>query len=156
MRKIVMMGLIGLAVAGVGAASLAQPAGAPPGTGMGPGMGGPGMGGPGMMQGGADGMHHGGRWHRMHGQQGPEGAQRPFNPRDFALLQIPEDRKLTVPEVQKIAEGMLLWFGNRTWKVTDVKEAADNQVGFALTLPEGGVVARFNIDRKTGRIHRAG
>ena len=151
MRKIVMMGLIGLAVAGVGAASLAQPAGAPPGTGMGPGMGGPGM-----MQGGADGMHHGGRWHRMHGQQGPEGAQRPFNPRDFALLQIPEDRKLTVPEVQKIAEGMLLWFGNRTWKVTDVKEAADNQVGFALTLPEGGVVARFNIDRKTGRIHRAG
>jgi len=150
MKKTVVTVLAVVAAMGVTGAVLAQP---------GPGPGGPGGpgGGPGMMQGGPDGQR--GWHHRMHG--GRDGmrdgmGQRPFNPRDFALLPRVEDKKLTTAEVQKIAEGMLLWMGNRTWKVVDVKEAADNKISFALALPEGGVVARFDIDRKTGAVKRAG
>jgi len=146
MKRTVVTVLAVVAAMGVTGAVLAQP-------GPGPGPGGPGGpgGGPGMMRGGPDG-HPG--WQRWHERR--EGAGRPFSPRDFALLPRVEDKKLTTAEVQKIAEGMLLWMGNRTWKVVDVKEAADNKISFALALPEGGVVARFDIDRKTGAVKRAG
>jgi len=92
----------------------------------------------------------------MHGMRDGMGA-RPFNPRDFALLPRVDDKKLTVAEAQKIAEAALLWMGNRTWRVVEVKEVLDNQIAFALALPEnGGVVARFEMDRKTGAIKRKG
>jgi hypothetical protein len=84
--------------------------------------------------------------HGMHGERGPW--------RTFSLLYNPADRALTAPEVQKIAEAFLLWHGNRTWKVTDVAEAADNQIAFSFATPEGSVVARFTMDRRTGRVHR--
>ena len=42
------------------------------------------------------------------------------------------DRKLTPPDVQKIAEAFLLWNGNHSWKVIDVAPAPDGTIGFAL------------------------
>ncbi len=66
------------------------------------------------------------------------------------------DRRLTNDDVQKIAEAMLVWHGQRDWRVTDVTEGADNTARFAYSTKEGGVIARFTIDRKTGRIQRVG
>ena len=61
-----------------------------------------------------------------------------------------------MPEVQKIAEAFLLWNGNRTWKVTQVAAGPDGKIGFAFATSDGGVIARFTMDSKTGRVHRAG
>jgi hypothetical protein len=92
--------------------------------------------------------------HRMRhdGQGGPGWG----GPRTFALIYRPDDRALTAPDVQKIAEAFLLWNGNRTWKVTDVADGPDNTVGFAFATQDGSVIARFSMDRKTGRVQRAG
>lgn len=66
-----------------------------------------------------------------------------------------EDRALTAPEVQRIAEAYLLWNGERSWKVGEVKEE-EGLVRFAFTTAEGGVIARFTMDRRTGRVRRIG
>jgi hypothetical protein len=76
--------------------------------------------------------------------------------RTFALVYHPDDRKLTVPEVQKIAEAFLLWNGNRTWKVAEVVAGPDGKIGFAFAAPDGTVIARFTMDGKTGRVERTG
>jgi hypothetical protein len=120
--------LIGASVGGYAVAQNAPP----------PGMDAPMHGGPGM-----------GPMHQMHHPMASE--QRPFG-----LFYHPADRKLTTAEVQKIAEGFLLWQGNRTWKVTEVAEAPDNAVSFALATGDGSVVARFSMDRATGRVKRTG
>jgi hypothetical protein len=146
MRKTVIFTVAALALGGVTAVALstgagAQPAGGPPAAGR--------------MRGGHDMMDDGpgGRaMHRMAAEH--QGASRPFDPRDFGLIHRPDDRKLTVPDVQKIAEAFLLWNGNRTGKVTAVTEAPDNRVSFALATAEGGVIARFAMDRKNGRVTR--
>ena len=52
-------------------------------------------------------------------------AERMRRLRNFALVYPQEDRKLTPPDVQKIAEAFLLWHGNHTWKVVEVAPAAD-------------------------------
>jgi hypothetical protein len=121
--------VIGTAGITIGAAG-AQPAPPPPGSETVPPH-------PGPM--------HPPHWHGMRPGGGP-----------FALIYRPDDRHLTPPEVQKIAEAILLWNGNRTWKVTDVAEAPDNTVAFAFTTQDGSVVARFKMDRKTGRVTRTG
>ncbi len=100
-----------------------------------PGM----MGHPGMHPGMHHGMHHG-------GMRGPFGG----------LVYPREDKQLTAPEVQRIAEAMLLWQGERSWKIAQLREAANNTVEFAVTTAEGSVVARFSVDRKTGRPRRIG
>ena len=87
--------------------------------------------------------HHGGR-------------ERPFDPRAFALIYRQADRQLGAADVQKIAEGFLLWNGNHSWKVTDVAATADGPIAFSFTTPEGSVVAKFTMDPHTGRIARAG
>lgn len=111
----------------------------PGGPGRGP-WGGPGMG-PGMgPMGGPGGWHH----HRG----GPGGMGGLFYHR--------EDKQLTAAEVQRIAEAFLLWQGERSWRVTDVHEAANNTVEFSITTAQGGVVAKFSMDRKTGRPRRIG
>lgn len=74
--------------------------------------------------------------------------------RNFALVYHPDDRQLTAPDVQKIAEAFLLWNGNRTWKVTGVTDGPDNTVAFNFATPDGSVIASFTMDRKTGRVHR--
>jgi hypothetical protein len=76
--------------------------------------------------------------------------------RTFALLYHMDDRQLTAPEVQKIAEAFLLWNGNRTWKVTEVAAGPDGKIGFAFATADGSVIARFTMDSKTGRMTRTG
>jgi hypothetical protein len=76
--------------------------------------------------------------------------------RTFALIYPQQDRQLAPADVQKIAEGFLLWRGNHTWKVSDVAPTADGPIGFNLTTPEGSVVAKFTMDPHTGRIQRVG
>ena len=81
---------------------------------------------------------------------------RPFNRRAFALIYREKDRQLAPADVQKIVECFLLWNGNHTWKVSDVAATADGPIGFSLTTPEGGVIAKFTIDPHTGHIDRVG
>lgn len=89
------------------------------------------------------------RWTHMH-------HIRPFNRGDFGLIYRQQDRQLAPADVQKIAEGFLLWNGNHTWKVTNVGAAADGPIGFSLSTPEGSVVAKFTMDPHTGKIARVG
>jgi hypothetical protein len=73
--------------------------------------------------------------------------------RTFALIDRAEDRKLTPPDVQKIAEAFLLWNGNHTWKVLNVKPEGD-VVGFDLATAQGSVIAHFTMDPKTAHLTR--
>jgi hypothetical protein len=145
MRRLLLAATAAVSLGGLAAAGLLAHAGAqpappavpvdPPGDGASAGGGwrmGPHPGGPG--------------WHRhaMHGMG------------TFALLFRPDDRQLTAPEVQKIAEAFLLWNGNRTWKVTEVAAGPDGRIGFAFATAEGSVIARFIMDSKTGRVRRIG
>jgi hypothetical protein len=145
MRNAILAAAAALTVAGIGAAS-AQPAPSPPGSREG--------GGPGGM------MHHpgpdsvpGGMMGRMHHH--PPHARR-SEPGTFALFWPQADRKLTPPDVQKIAEGFLLWNGNRSWKVVDVAPDSDQAIGFAFATQDGTVIARFKMDPHTGRVTRTG
>src|ERR1700761_4467754 len=76
--------------------------------------------------------------------------------RNFALIYRQPDRQLAPADVQKIAEGFLLWNGNHTWKVTNVAPMADGPIGFDLSTPEGSVIAKFTMDPHTGKIARIG
>jgi hypothetical protein len=90
---------------------------------------------------------HGGDRHRGQGM---------LNRYTFALVYPQDDRKLTPPDVQKIAEAYLLWRGNHAWKVVEVAPAADGAIGFALATPEGSIIARFTMDPHNGRVTRTG
>ena len=145
MRRWLMPGVAAVVLAGGGVAAmhsaLSQPAPPPPARDdMSPPHFGPGprvgtMGG--MME------HHGNRETMMRRM------------RDFALVWRAPDRNLSAADVQKIAEGFLLWRGNHTWKVTNVQEQGD-RVAFSLATPDGGAIASFTMDRHTGRIERTG
>ena len=119
--------------------SYAQPA---PPPGAGPGLGGPGPGRP--HPGPLAWMH---RW---------GGHHRPIDRSTFALVFGHEDRNLTPPDVQKIAEAFLLWRGNHTWKVVNVAASADGAIAFSLATQEGSVIANFTMDPHTGRVTRVG
>ena len=93
--------------------------------------------------------------HRDHAGWDREG-RRPISPRTFALVYRQEDRQLTPPDVQKIAEAFLLWNGNHTWKVMNVAAGSDGSIGFSLATQEGSVIASFTMDPHTGRITRTG
>jgi hypothetical protein len=94
------------------------------------------------------------RWmgwmHRAHGWHDDRAMQ------TFGLVYQQEDRKLTPPDVQKIAEAFLLWRGNHTWKVVNVAPASDDAIGFSLATQDGSVIASFTMDPHTGRITRTG
>ncbi len=138
MRKTILAALAVLIIGGSATGILianAQPA--PP-----PGMGDPGMGRPHWME-----------W--MRGGHDEEGRRMHFR-HTFALIYPQEDRKLTPPDVQKIAEAFLLWHGNHTWKVVEVAPASDGSIGFALATQEGSVIARFTMDPHSGRVTRTG
>ncbi len=66
------------------------------------------------------------------------------------------DKNLSNSDVQVLAEAILLIHGNHDWKVTDVADAADGQATFAYATADGSVIARFSIDRHSGRIIRIG
>jgi hypothetical protein len=127
--------------------SWAQPAGPSGGPPGGPPAGAP-IGGP---------PDAGGPW-RGQGQWGDRMRERQANRmqmmRVFALVDRAEDRKLTPPDVQKIAEAFLLWNGNHTWKVINVKPEGD-VIGFDLATAQSSVIAHFTMDPKTGRPTRA-
>jgi len=73
----------------------------------------------------------------------------------FAGFFINRDNKnLTNDDVKKIAEAGLLWFGERGWKIGEVKDAGSRTAEFALTTENGGVIARFTMDRDSGRVRR--
>jgi hypothetical protein len=74
----------------------------------------------------------------------------------FGLFFQPADKQLTPADVQKIAEAFLLWQGNRDWKVTQVAASPDGKIGFDFATSDGGVIARFTMDSRTGRIARVG
>jgi hypothetical protein len=140
----------GLATAGLvgyGAGKIGAHAQGGPGM-MGQGMMGQGMG-PGMGQGMGPGMMgergHGGGHRHMGGRHGGP----------FAGFFINRDNKnLSNDDVKAIAEAGLLWFGERGWAIGEVKDAGSRTAEFTLTTREGGVIARFTMDRDTGRIRR--
>ena len=134
MRRTVLTFLVGLIIGAAAAGILIAQAQPPPP---------PGMGGPPWRQ-------HWMGWMRG----GAEGPGRPGMMRNFALVYPQEDRKLTPPDVQKIAEAFLLWNGNHTWKVVEVAPASDGAIGFALATQEGSVIARFTIDPHSARVTR--
>ena len=74
----------------------------------------------------------------------------------FGLFFHPADKQLTPAEVQKIAEAFLLWQGNRDWKVAQVAARPRRQDRLRLRHADGGVIARFTMDSRTGphRTHR--
>jgi hypothetical protein len=99
------------------------------------------------------------RWMDDRGRRGPgqHGWERRREMmRAFALIYRQPDRQLTPPDVQKIAEGFLLWNGNHTWKVIDVAGAPEGPIGFSLATTDGGVIAKFTMDPHTGKIERVG
>ncbi len=94
----------------------------------------------------------GGPWaERMHDRM----ERREDMMRVFGLIDRPADRQLTPPDVQKIAEAFLLWNGNHTWKVINVKPDGD-VIGFDLATADGSVIAHYAMDPKTGRPTRRG
>ena len=87
------------------------------------------------------------------GPRGP-GGHHMFNPRDFALVFRQADKQLSPADVQKIAEAFLLWHGNHTWKVTEVKPQSDGAISFAIAMPDGAAIAHFTMDPHSGRMTR--
>jgi hypothetical protein len=76
--------------------------------------------------------------------------------RNFALVYRHDDRQLTPPDVQKIAEAFLLWNGNHAWKVANVKSVSDDAIAFDMTTASGDVIASFTMNPHTGRLTRTG
>jgi hypothetical protein len=129
--------------------SYAQPAPPPPGV--------PADGPMGNHMGGPPGGHPWMHWlHRRMAMGGPLAVGPAHGMRAFALIYRQQDRALTPPDVQKIAEAFLLWNGNHTWKVTDVAAAADGQIGFSLATAQGSVIAKFTMDPHTAQLVRVG
>lgn len=99
---------------------------------------------------GGRGGHHGPGGHRMGGDmRGPMGPRGPLT----GLIMQREDKALTAPDVLKIAEGFLLWMGERDWKVGNAVEKPE-AIEFELQTKEGARIATFAMDRKTGRVQR--
>lgn len=145
MRNTLLAAAVAFVVGGASVGSLmtyAQPAppAPPPGSPAAPpphpGMIGPGWRGP------MGPMAWMGRWHHH-----PE-------PGTFALVYPQKDRNLSPADVQKIAEGFLLFRGNHTWKVTNVAATPDGPIAFSLATPDGTVIASFTMDPHTGHIRR--
>ncbi len=89
------------------------------------------------------GMH--GMWRRLHHMQ-----------QTWGLFFNQKDKNLSDADVQTLAQAVLLIHGNHTWKVANVADAADGSVTFAYTTADGSVIARFSVDRHSGRMTRIG
>jgi hypothetical protein len=138
MRKSVLGMLAALSLAGAAATAYAQPA-PPPGPGAAPPP------------------SHQERWMR-----GPAEwrermmMRRPFMPGTFALFYRQADKQLTTADVGTIAQAILLWHGNHTWKVANVGPGPDGTIQWTYTAPDGTIIARFDMDPHTGQITRIG
>ncbi len=76
---------------------------------------------------------------------------RPFMPGTFALFYRQTDKQLTTADVGTIAQAILLWHGNHTWKVSGVSAGPDGTLQWAYTAPDGTVIARFDMDPTRAR-----
>jgi hypothetical protein len=76
--------------------------------------------------------------------------------RTWGLFFNQPDKNLSDSDVQVLARAILLVHGNHDWKVIDLADAADGQATFAYATADGSVIARFSIDRHSGRITRIG
>lgn len=147
MRKTVIAAVTALSLAGAaGGAAVAFGQPMPPPSANGPGMNVPPPPGP-----GPDGPR---AW--MHRMWRMRMQNRPFAPGTFALFDRRVDRQLGPQDVQVIAQGILLWNGNHTWRVNDIEPGPNDTIKFAYTAPDGTPIARFAINVHTGRIIRAG
>jgi hypothetical protein len=104
--------------------------------------------GPEHMHPGPWGMHFG-QFHHHHWMMARMKAHR-----GWGLFYHDGDKNLSAADVQTIAQAILLRHGNHTWKVANVTANQDNTVSFAYTTADGGVIARFSVDTKTGHIRR--
>ena len=94
----------------------------------------------GPMGGSPRGDHPWMRWmHRRMGM-GLRAAGPAHGLRAFALVYRQQDRALTPPDVQKIAEAFLLWNGNHSWKVIDTATTPDGLIGFSMATSDGSVI----------------
>jgi hypothetical protein len=89
---------------------------------------------------GGEQQHH---WHKAHA-------------RDWGLFYAQVDKKLSVADVQTLAQAVLLRHGNHAWKVANVAQNQDDTVSFTFATQSGDVVARFTMDTHTGRLRRLG
>jgi len=157
--------VVGATVVGAGAFAAGK-AVAQGGPGGGPGgmpFGGPGMmaqgfgpGGPGMMREG-EGRGRGPGMMREgfgHGEgHGWRGGHMQGGPGRFGMTRF--DKNLTPDEVRRIVDGFLLWRGERQLKAGTVEAGEGNWINFAVvTADNGGFVARFAMDKNTGRVRR--
>ena len=104
---------------------------------------------------GPDGMGWGGRPDMRPDMPGAMWRMRQME-QTWGLFFTQRDKNLSDSDVQVLAEAILLVHGNHQWKVTDVADAADGQATFAYATADGSVIARFEIDRHSGRIIRIG
>lgn len=74
----------------------------------------------------------------------------------WSLIYPQRDKRLSVADVQILAQAILLSKGNHDWKVADVASQADGSIAFAYATSDGAVIARFAIDPHSGRINRIG
>ncbi len=65
------------------------------------------------------------------------------------------DRKLDAAEVKRILDGRLAWQGNKRLKVGTVTEKDDNTVIAEIQTVDGSLVAKWTVDRATGRMRYA-
>jgi hypothetical protein len=96
------------------------------------------------------------RWMHHHFGMGPHAGGPAHGLHAFALIYRQQDRALTPPDVQKIAEAFLLWNGNHSWKVIDTATTPDGLIGFSLATGDGSVIAKFTMDPHTARLTRIG
>ncbi len=94
-------------------------------------------------------------WAGRPDMRGPMGRMHQME-QSWGLFFNQPDKNLSNSDVQVLAEAILLMHGNHDWKVIDVADAADGQATFAYAVADGSVVARFEIDRHSGRIARIG
>jgi hypothetical protein len=78
--------------------------------------------------------------------------------RTWGLFAPVRDKKLTPDDVKILAQAMLLRHGNHDWTVTDVAPTpSGSAIGFTFAAGDGkSPIAKFEMDRQTGRVHRVG
>ncbi|MCB8880347.1 hypothetical protein ACELLULO517_08890 [Acidisoma cellulosilytica] len=94
-------------------------------------------------------------WGPHPGMHGPWDRMRHMA-QTWGLFFNQKDKNLSDSDVQTLAAAVLLIHGNHSWKVANVADAADGSVTFAYTTTDGAVIARFSMDRHTGRLTRIG
>ncbi len=76
-------------------------------------------------------------------------------PDPLGLIYDSPDKQLSPADVQKIAEAYLLWHGNHGWRVSVETQDGDH-IAFTLATEQNAPVAKFVINRHSGRLDRIG